>query len=536
MLLKNHYFSAVFLLISQLGFTQQTPITFDESSHVFTVFNENTNVNPPNKFDIFNNENDSSDKVGRLFMDGPNPNDSQGFYIDLSSPINLDVNKIITLDFFKYDGDAHTITVKLEQGGLSPDVEVSTNISGAPSSWNNGVQFDFSNATQVSDNSIINAIGNYSRLTLFIDKGVSNKPPGTFHVDDINNGAMAPNPNALDVIYTDLVWSDEFSTAGLNNPVEVTNWHHQTQIIIPGVGWANGEVQHYTNRLDNSFVENGFLNIVAKKEVYSAQGLTKNYTSARLNSKFAFTYGRVDVRAKLPFGEGTFPAIWTLGKNINENGAFWDSAFGSVSWPNCGEIDIMEHGLGALNQTSSALHTPSSFGNTVNFSSQVLDDVANNFHVYSVNWSPNQITFLVDGVGYYTYNPATKNSSTWPFDSDHYLLLNVAMGGIAGPVEAGFTQSSMVVDYVRVYQNNGLSVADNKFDEFELYPNPTSNFLNFNYKGVIDKIEIFNLLGSKMATIKNPLNSIDITNLDSGIYLVNFQIGENRITKKLFKN
>tara|TARA_R110002074_G_C11989541_1_gene612863 strand:- start:17 stop:385 length:369 start_codon:yes stop_codon:yes gene_type:complete len=115
--------------------------------------------------------------------------------------------------------------------------------------------------------------------------------------------------------------------------------------------------------------------------------------------------------AKLPFGEGTWPAIWTLGKNVTENGAYWQTqGFGTTSWPACGENDIMEHGLGATNHVSSALHTPCTgcFGDTMNTQSFVLNDVANEFHLYSVNWSPDQITFMIDGVGYYTYNPAIK--------------------------------------------------------------------------------------------------------------------------------
>ena len=154
--------------------------------------------------------------------------------------------------------------------------------------------------------------------------------------------------------------------------------------------------------IENSYVDNGFLNIVAIKESFTDQGETKQYTSARLNSKFAFTYGRVDVRAKLPFGDGTWPAIWMLGKNINEDGAYWDNQFGTTGWPVCGEIDIMEHGLGAVNHVSSALHSSCDgcFGSTMNYSAMEINDVANNYHIYSVNWSPDQITFLVDGIGF----------------------------------------------------------------------------------------------------------------------------------------
>ncbi len=256
----------------------------------------------------------------------------------------------------------------------------------------------------------------------------------------------------VDVIYNDLVWSDEFNT---NGTVNTNNWFHQTQLPNGG-SWNNGEVQHYTNLLANSYVNNGFLNVVAKKENFTDQGITKQYTSARLNSKFAFKYGRVDVRAKLPIDAGTWPAIWLLGKNINEAGGYFASTFGTTSWPACGEIDIMEHGIfptQPINYIQSTLHTPSSFGNSMNNGGIIASDLANNYHVYSMNWSPNQISFLLDGVIYYTYNPTTKDPNTWPFDKEQFILLNVAMGGWAAPIPANFVQSSMSIDYVRIFQN-----------------------------------------------------------------------------------
>lgn len=256
----------------------------------------------------------------------------------------------------------------------------------------------------------------------------------------------------VDVVYSDLVWSDEFNVNGAVNSLK---WHHQTQIPAGG-SWFNGEVQHYTNELANSSVSNGALNIVAIRQPYTSQGFTKQFTSARLNSKFAFRYGRIDVRAKLPIQQGTWPAIWMLGKNINEDGGYFDSAFGTTNWPACGEIDIMEHGITPsqpINYVQSALHTPSSSGSTVNIGGTIANNLGTDFHVYSMNWSPFQITFLLDGVAYYTYNPAVKTPSNWPFNLDQYILLNIAMGGVAGTINSNFSQDSMVIDYVRVYQN-----------------------------------------------------------------------------------
>jgi len=158
--------------------------------------------------------------------------------------------------------------------------------------------------------------------------------------------------------------------------------------------------------------------------------------------KFNFTYGRVEVRAKLPSGGGTWPAIWMLGSNIT-----------TVGWPACGEIDIMEHIGNNQGTVQSAMHTPSSYGGTVNKGSQFIADVSTNFHIYTLEWTSEKMVFTVDGVEHYTYNPSMKNSNTWPFDKTQFLLLNVAMGGsFGGNIDSNFTSSTMEIDYVRVYQ------------------------------------------------------------------------------------
>ncbi|WBX96063.1 family 16 glycosylhydrolase [Chryseobacterium gambrini] len=296
----------------------------------------------------------------------------------------------------------------------------------------------------------------------------------------------------IDVVYNDLVWSDEFST---NGAVDNVKWFHQTQLPTTG-GWYNNEQQHYTNLITNSFASNGELNIVAKKEVFTDQGFTKNYTSARLNSKFAFKYGRIDVRAKVPKNQGTWPAIWLLGRNVNEPGGYFASTYGNTNWPACGEIDMMEYGIfpsAPENFIQSTLHTPSSSGNSVNHGGMLASsDITDNYHIYSMNWSPNQITFLLDGVAYYTYNPLVKNASTWPFDKEQYLLLNIAMGGVAGTIPSTFTDASMIIDYVRVYQNTTPdTVAPTNFtatvgavtsDSVELLLNATDNFGAITYQ------------------------------------------------------
>ena len=244
-----------------------------------------------------------------------------------------------------------------------------------------------------------------------------------------------------------LVWADEFNGSG---PIDETKWFHQTQ-IPPGGSWWGGIIQHYTDREANSYQKDGYLNLVAKKETLEIQGETKNYSSARLNSKFAFTYGRVEFRAKLPKGSGTWPAIWMLNKNIDEDGAYWDNeGFGTTKWPNCGEIDIMEHWGKNQDYVSSALHNGSSYGGQVkNVGGRIVENVSTEFHIYTLDWTAEKMIFSVDGIEHYTYEPAVKNKDTWPYDTDYYIIMNIA---IEADIDPDFVESPMVVDYIRVYQ------------------------------------------------------------------------------------
>ncbi len=335
-------------------------------------------------------------------------------------------------------------------------------------------------------------------------------------------------------VFTNLVWSDEFNGT---NAINTSNWFHQTQLPAGG-SWYNGEVQHYTNRQINSFVNNGNLNIVAKKETFTDQGQTKQYTSARLNSKFAFKYGRVEVRAKMPTGIGTWPAIWMLGKNIIEPGAFWTSTHGTVPWPACGEIDIMEHWGNNQNFVQSAMHTPSSFGNTENKGGQIVSTVSSQFHIYTLEWTAQRMIFSVDNAVHYIYNPVVKNANTWPFDAPQYLLLNIAIEPTISP---NFIQSAMEVDYVRVYQETALSSSDEvKLNDIILYPNPVTDNLiiktNSNFSGYYAKI--FSVLGQEVGSVvlNENENNINVAHLRKGIYLVKIASENGIKTFKIIKN
>ncbi len=364
-------------------------------------------------------------------------------------------------------------------------------------------------------------------------EGNSDKVEG--YIDDFfYNGKVKKEP-----AYPYLVWSDEFNTDG---PINSVKWFHQTKLPAGG-SWYNGEIQHYTNRTTNSFVQNGVLNLVAKKESFTDQNVTKQYTSARLNSKFAFTYGRVEIRAKLPTGLGTWPAIWMLGKNINEDGAYWDNlGFDKTPWPACGEIDIMEHWGSNQNFVQSAMHTPSSFGNTVNHGGRILLTASSNFHNYSLKWTPDKMVFMVDSIVHYVYEPKTKDASTWPFDADQYMILNIA---IQASIDPSFSSSAMNIDYIRVYQDQPTTdVKKVSPIQGTNYPNPFSH--SFKIKtgtSNMERIEctIYNQLG-KIVLIKNLQTDasgfvqIEASNLPKGVYLLRYFLEGKEHRSKLVKN
>ena len=512
----------VFFLFCMVLFcpAQNMPIDFADVNDEFTAFGGGN-------FALSSDPEDASNPVGQFVNSGSDP--WEGAFIDLAVAVDLDANRLLTLSFYQTSAASRGILLKLE-GGNGPDVEVLRTVSAQ--GWTENLSFDFSNATISGTNDVIVATGSYSRLTVFVDGGSS--IAGTYLLDNINDGSEASDPNELDVIYNELVWSDEFD--GPEGPINTNNWFHQT-LLPNGVSWYNNEVQHYTDRIENSYVQNGMLHITAIKESFTDQGVTKEYTSARLNSKFAFTYGRVDVRAQLPSGAGTWPAIWTLGKNIDEPGAYWQTqGFGEVSWPACGELDIMEHGLYAPNEVSVAVHTPSSFGNTVNTSSQLLSDVAGNFYVYSMNWSPNEVAFMIDGTVIYRYNPNDKNDNTWPFYQDQYLILNIAMGGAAGAIDPNFTESSLIIDYVRIYQGASLSTDTAILEEVRIYPNPTYDILRLSGTHPIDRVEVFNTVGQLISVQYPEDRSIKIDQFPEGVYMLNLYSGAQKKRLKFIKN
>jgi len=239
-----------------------------------------------------------------------------------------------------------------------------------------------------------------------------------------------------------LVWSDEFNYEGLPDSA---HWTAETG----GHGWGNNELQNYTAaRPENARVSGGILTIEARREPFTdASGKTSAYTSARLvtRNKGDWQYGRIDVRAKLPSGRGTWPAIWMLGSKPK------------YKWPDDGEIDIMEHvgyDQGVIHAT---VHCKkyNHVINTLKFDTIRVNDCSENFHVYSVEWSKDSVSMLFDNERYFTFANEHSGYDAWPFDNKLFLVLNLAVGGNWGGskgVDETIWPRRMEVDYVRVYQ------------------------------------------------------------------------------------
>jgi beta-glucanase (GH16 family) len=233
------------------------------------------------------------------------------------------------------------------------------------------------------------------------------------------------------------VWQDEFNGTSL----DLTSWGFD----VGGGGWGNNELQYYTNnRPENIFLQNGKLIIEARKETF--QG--RDYTSSRIltKGKKEFTFGRIDIRAKLPTGKGLWPALWMLGKKIDQTG-----------WPACGEIDIME----LVGKEPNKVHATTHWGantasrqyltTTYTLSSGIFAD---KFHVFSIVWEADNMEFFMDDISYNKFNKSKVGSAAYPFNEPFFLIFNVAVGGDwpGSPDASTVFPQRMAVDYVRVFK------------------------------------------------------------------------------------
>ncbi len=244
-----------------------------------------------------------------------------------------------------------------------------------------------------------------------------------------------------------LVWSDEFEQPDGSLP-DAGKWGFD----VGGSGWGNSQLEYDTARTNNARIEGGNLVIEAQQESYGG----RDYTSARMltKGKASWAYGRIEASIKIPRGQGIWPAFWMLGTNID-----------SVGWPTCGEIDIMENIGKASDQGTEhgTIHGPQNPGPDYNYGSGVGGTyklpggaaLADDFHIYAVEWTPNQIKWFLDDHQFFTATPASlPNNATWVFTNPQYVILNVAVGGQwpGNPDGTTVFPQQMLVDYVRVYQ------------------------------------------------------------------------------------
>ena len=316
-------------------------------------------------------------------------------------------------------------------------LSLSSATSGLPEGVSTGTQFSITDAgfmgyyINTSTYEVLEISENY----LYV-RGISGSPGGplawyqkfTTNPDGSIEGGDG-GPNLLETEYENLLFEEEFDVDGAPDP---NTWN--IEIGNGDNGWGNQELQYYTE--DNVIVEDGILKITAKRE--STNGFDFSSTRMTTLDNFSYEYGRVEVRAKLPEGGGTWPAIWMLGENVPD-----------VGWPETGEIDIMEHRGNQQDVIHGSLHLPGNFGGNAISETTTVAGVSQEFNNYTVEWSAERILFAVNDVVYHEY----ENTSETPFNNPFFLILNVAMGGtFGGEVDPAFTESTLEVDYIKVYQ------------------------------------------------------------------------------------
>jgi beta-glucanase (GH16 family) len=236
-----------------------------------------------------------------------------------------------------------------------------------------------------------------------------------------------------------LVWSDEFERDGLP---DAARWAYDTE--KNKAGWHNRELQYYSGpRAENARVQGGRLVITARKESLSSapDWGGQRYTATRLISqgKGEWTYGFFEVRAKLPCGKGSWPAIWMLNRD--------------VIWPAGGELDIMEHVGKEPGRVFSTVHTAAAHGANPIGAARQLPDACTAFHNYQMHWTADTIRFGIDGAVHFEYKNPRTGPERWPFDKPQFLILNIAIGGyLGGEVDDAAFPMAMEVEHVRVYQ------------------------------------------------------------------------------------
>ena len=327
-----------------------------------------------------------------------------------------------------------------------------------------------------------------------------------------------------------LVWSDEFDGTTLNTSV----WGP----VNMGTGFGNKELQYYSSRPQNLSVQNGNLVINGLLETYTVGTTSWKYTSAKVSTSNlkSFLYGKIEARIKLPgAGNGTWPAFWTLGYG---------------SWPSCGELDICEFQGSVPDQYQSNIHTKNFNGtNGQNFHLvKPFPGISDDFHVWGIEWTPTtstaaaKIKFFFDGAQYWTYNSLSVTAADYPFSTQIYLILNLAIGGtMGGTVDDAIFPKQMLVDYVRYYQDASTATDDVISLEKPSMKTVFSDNLNINFPTSLNgnkSISLIDLNGKLIFSSTTDDSNFEIKGnlLNKGMYQVKIETGGKIFTQKVIKN
>ena len=508
-------FILILFFISFNSFTQKVEDDFEGNGTITTWYKDDCNMdtsfaNPYKESINTSNTVLKYEDIGGLYAN-----------IAFNTSVNFDLSTNYTFTFKIYiasnsvtGNQTNQISLKLQDGNIGSPWSTQSEIIKIleVDKWQE-VTFDFKNDAYINldSNSVPPTQRTDFNRVLFQINGENNTYKVIGYIDDFSYDGTLPVDTTP--VYNNLVWSDEFDG---NGAVNTENWYHQTKLIA-GDSWANNEQQHYTNRQANSYLDNGTLKIKAIRESYSDQGHQKEYTSARLNSKFAFKYGKVEVRAKLPSIAGTWPAIWLLGKNIDEDGTYWDNeGFGTASWPWCGEIDIMEPNV-PKTEILATWHWNNGAGYTYNSKSITTNntDTSQNFHLYTLVWSPDSMKIYMDNI------LINEMQTVDPFNQEYFILLNLAMGGnLGGAIDSNFNNDILEIDYVRVYQESQLSINSVDKEKALVYPNPIKDYLSIkiNDNKKLKNVEVFNVNGKSVFKSNN--STFSLSKLKNGIYFL----------------
>ncbi len=485
--------SLLFGLLITLN-SQTLPIDFETTTSwsVFAGASFSTVSNP-----YIDSENPSS-KVGRMIK-GAGQNWA-GAYLTLESSMDFLNNDVFSIKVrsSKFNTKLLLKVENSSNGNINYEKEVTMT---KYNEWET-LTFDFSQ--------IPNEI--YDRIVLIFDLGVTGNGSSsfTYYVDDITLYSLNGPPEPCDSNLTGnvpsgsnyvLVWADEFTEDG---ELCYENWTYD--LGTGSQGWGNFEAQSYTNNSENVRKENGILKITAVKSGNS-------YTSARVKTKnlFDFTYGRIEIRAKLPSTAGTWPAVWLLGSNIDE-----------VSWPQCGEIDVIEQFSNKqVNMSTAHWYSDGNaqYGLSVNNST-----LTSSFNTFRLDWTPTSLKAYLNDSQYWVMS----TNNTMPFFDNFFLIANLALGGNkgAGNIDPNFTEDSLEIDYIRVYQNSSgsvlLSETINGDDNFINYYISNGEWHLKSLSSKINDIFIYDISGKliEKRNVGGKTVKINSKNLQNGMHFI----------------